>query len=397
MRYITRQLAATLRRAAHAFPAVVLTGPRRAGKTTLLRHLFPSAGYRLLEDPAIVGAIRSDPRGFLDSLKLPVILDEIQNAPELLNYIRARIDLGARGKGQWLLTGSQDFALMHGVTESMAGRASILSLLPFSTAETPKVTLLRGGYPEILARPRDSDLWFQSYIQTYLERDVRLVSQIRELATFRRFLSLIASRTGQILNKTDLAAPLGVSIPTITEWVGILETTGQIILVPPYFENFGKRLIKSPKVYLTDSGMACHLLGIDSVSALSRSPFSGAIFEGFVASEIVKQQSNLGRRRELYFFRDQRGLEVDFIVPTGAQELVLIEAKASRTVYPDAAKSLLSLAQSISNHETRCVVVHATTAEGQDDAALAPGARAMSTAGLLHVLRGSTKRTSRPH
>ena len=391
MRYIDRQLAATLNRAARAFPAVVLTGPRRAGKTTLLRHLFPSAGYRLLEDPAIVGAVQSDPRGFLDSLKLPVILDEIQNAPELLNYIRARIDLGAGRKGQWLLTGSQDFALMHGVTESMAGRAAVLHLLPLSTVETPKVTLLRGGYPEILARPRDSDLWFQSYLQTYLERDVRQVSQIRELATFRRFLSLIASRTGQILNKTDLAAPLGVSVPTITEWIGILETTGQIVLVPPYFENFGKRLIKSPKVYLTDSGMACHLLGIDSARALSRSPFSGAIFEGFVASEIVKQQSNLGHRRELYFFRDQRGLEVDFIVPSSAQELVLIEAKASRTVYPDAARSVLSLAHSISNHQTRCIVVHATTAEDKDDTVLALGARAMSIAGLLHALHSGPK------
>jgi predicted AAA+ superfamily ATPase len=391
MRFIQRQLAAILTRAAHAFPAVVLTGPRRAGKTTLLRRLFPSASYRLLEDPAIVEAVRSDPRGFLDSLKLPVILDEIQNAPELLNYIRARIDLKKGRKGQWLLTGSQDFALMHGVTESMAGRAAVLHLLPLSTVETAKVTLLQGGYPEILARPRDSDLWFQSYLQTYLERDVRQISQIRELATFRRFLALIASRTGQILNKTDLAAPLGVSVPTITEWIGILETTGQVVLIPPYFENFGKRLIKSPKVYLTDSGLACHLLGIDTARALSHSPFSGAIFEGFVASEIVKQQSNLGRRRELYFFRDQRGLEVDFVVPSGAQELVLIEAKASRTVYPDTARSMLSLAQSISNHRTRCIVVHKTTVQDEDDTALAVGARAMSITGLLHALRGSRK------
>jgi predicted AAA+ superfamily ATPase len=366
-----------------------LTGPRRAGKTTLLRRLFPSASYRLLEDPASVEAVRSDPRGFLDSLKLPVILDEIQNAPNLLNFIRARIDSAANRKGQWLLTGSQDFALMHGVSESMAGRAAVLHLLPLSTVETAKVTLLLGGYPEILARPRDSDLWFQSYLQTYLERDVRQISQVRDLATFRRFLALIASRTGQILNKTDLAAPLGVSVPTITEWIGILETTGQIVLIPPYFENFGKRLIKSPKVYLTDSGLACHLLGIDTARALRHSPFSGAIFEGFVASEIVKQQSNLGRRRELYYFRDQRGLEVDFVVPFGAQELVLIEAKTSRTVYPDTARSMLSLAQNISNHVTRCIVVHATTAQDEDDAALTLGARAMSIAGLLHALRGS--------
>src|SRR5208337_5283536 len=323
------------------FPAVVVTGPRRAGKTTLLRKLFPNARYVLLEDPDIRARVRTDPRGFLDELRPPVLFDEIQNTPELLDYVRTRVDLGPRRMGQWLFTGSQEAPLMHGITESMAGRAAMLQLLPFSLAEIAKVNLLHGGFPEVLARPKHRNLWFASYLQTYLERDVRAITNVRDLVTFRRFLALVASRHGQVLNKTDLAAPLGVSVPTIGEWLQVLEVTGQIVLVPPYFENFGKRLIKSPKVYLTDSGLACHLLGIDSARALSRSPFSGAIFEGFVASEIVKQQSNLGRRRELYFFRDQRGLEVDFIVPTSAQELVLIEAKASRTVYPDTARSAL--------------------------------------------------------
>jgi len=386
MKYIPRQLAETLVRAARAFPAVVLTGPRRAGKTTLLRRLFPAASYRLLEDPATLAAARADPKGFLGDLDLPVILDEIQNVPELLSFIRARIDSAPNRKGRWFLTGSQDFSLMLGVTESMAGRAAVLHLLPLSTAETAKVTAYRGGYPEVIARPRDADLWFQSYVQTYIERDVRRISQIRDLATYRRFLALIASRTGQILNKTDLCAPLGVSIPTITQWLSILETTGQIVLVPPYFENFGKRLIKSPKLYLTDSGLACHLLGIDSARALSRSPFAGAIFEGLVASEIIKQQANLGRRREIYYFRDQRGLEVDFVVPSGYHRLVLIEAKASQTVYPDAARNMLSLAKSV-NRATDCIVVHAALLPSDDDAPLAPGARAMSIGGLLRALR----------
>jgi predicted AAA+ superfamily ATPase len=384
MAYIRRQLETTLLRAARAFPAVVLTGPRRAGKTTLLRHVFPAASYRLLEDPAVLAAARADPRGFLDEIELPAILDEIQNAPELLNFIRVRVDAAPRRRGQWLLTGSQDFALMRGVSESMAGRAAVLQLLPLSIAESVKVNPIRGGFAEVLARPRDAPLWFQSYIQTYIERDVRNMSQIRDLATFRRFLALIASRSGQLLNKTDLAAPLGMSVPGLSEWIGILEATGQIVLVRPYFENFGKRLVKTPKLYMTDSGLACHLLGIETERELARSTFLGPIFEGFVASEIIKQQINLGRRRELYFFRDQRGLEVDFMVPAGSRRLVLLEAKASRTIYPAAAKSLLSLAESIDRRTTRSIVVHAGT---KAKTALAPGARAMDLGSALELLR----------
>ena len=169
---------------------------------------------------------------------------------------------------------------MQGVSESMAGRAAVLQLYPLSARETPKVTLLRGGYPEVLARPADARLWFASYLQTYLERDVRAVTAVKDLATFRRFLALVASRHGQVLNKTDLAAPIGVSVPTITQWLGVLETTAQILIVPPFYENLGKRLIKSPKVYLADSGLACHLLGIDSDVELRKSPFAGGLFEG---------------------------------------------------------------------------------------------------------------------
>src|SRR5438132_9159979 len=222
MRFIPRLLGEEIRRAARHFPALIVTGPRRAGKTTLLRRLFPHATYRLLEDP-------------------------------------------------------------------------------------DKVSLLRGGFPEVLARPTAATVWFRSYVQTYLERDVRAISAIRDLATFRRFLALLATRCGQILNRTDLAAPLGVSVPTVSQWLGIMEVTAQIILIPPFFENFGKRLVKSPKLYFVDSGLVCHLLGLESERELGRSPFLGALFEGFVASEILKHQVGTGRARQLYYFRDQQG------------------------------------------------------------------------------------------
>jgi hypothetical protein len=286
-----------------------------------------------------------------------VILDEIQNAPDLLNYIRSRIDRHPAPKGRWLLTGSQEAPLMKGVTESMAGRAAILQLWPLSSSEDKRVSWFQGGFPEILARPRGAALWFQSYLQTYLERDVRALSAIRDLSTFRRFLALLASRTGQILNKTDMAAPLGVSVPTITQWLSILEITGQILLVPPYFENFGKRLIKSPKLYFVDAGLVCHLLGIERLAALAHSPFAGAIFEGFVASEIVKTQLNRGKRRELYFFRDEQGLEVDFIVPAGPAKLLLLEAKATRTLRPEMATPLGRLARVIKRYKTQAAVI----------------------------------------
>ncbi|MBI4579057.1 MAG: ATP-binding protein [Planctomycetes bacterium] len=384
-----RQIADELVKAARHFPALILTGPRRAGKTTLLRRLFPTASYHLVEDPDVIGRLRSDPRGFLEEVRTPTILDEIQNVPELLNYVRSRVDASPRRKGQWIITGSQEAPLMRGVTESMAGRAAVFQLLPLSHVETPKASLLKGGFPEVLAAPRSARTWFRSYVQTYLERDVRAVSSIRDLGTFRRFLALVASRCGAILNRSDLAAPLGVSVPTIGEWLSILEITGQIILVPPFFENFGKRLIKSPKLYFLDSGLACHLLGIESEALLARSPFLGPLFEGFVAAEIVKAQLNAGRPKALYLFRDQQGLEVDFVVPAGPRRLLLAEAKATRTVRPKMAAPLTRLAASIRNYDVSSFIVHraASAGAGGDISTVQTGVRALTTDGLVKALK----------
>ena len=393
MRFVRRVIQSTVLEAGRGFPAVVVTGPRRTGKTTLLRRLFPRAGYVLLEDPDVQARARSDPRALLDEIRLPTLFDEIQNVPELFDYIRTRIDQNPREMGQWLFTGSQEAPLMQGVSESMAGRAAILQLLPLSLAETDRVSLLHGGYPEALARPASRGLWFSSYIQTYLERDVRAVSNVRDLA-FRRFLALVASRHGQILNKTDLAAPLGVSVPTIGEWLRVLEITGQIVLAPPYFENFGKRLIKSPKVYLGDSGLACHLLGITTQAELDRSPFLGALFEGYVAAEILKSQVNHGRRKELYHFRDQQGLEVDFLFPGGHGGLWMVECKASRTVQPSMAGPLASLRRSMGDGTpVRSSVVHRTSTTAPQTRALAPGVEALDVRAFVADLNARPARS----
>ena len=384
MRYINRSIEKEIIKASRAFSAILLTGPRRAGKTTLFKKLFPKASYYLFEDPDIISRVRMDPRSFIEEVKLPAIFDEIQNVPELFNYIRTLIDSHPTRYGQWYLTGSQDAPLMKGVSESMAGRAAVFHLLPLSLSESEKVSMLAGGFPEIIAKPGSASVWFRSYIQTYLERDVRSISAIKDLATFRRFLSLLASRAGSILNKTDIAAPLGVSVPTLSEWLNILEISGQIIVVPPFYENFGKRLIKSPKIYFIDSGLVCYLLGIEAEKELQRSTFLGPVFEGFAASEIIKHQLNTGKRKEIYYFRDQQGLEVDFIVPEGNGRLIVMEAKATRSIRPDMGASLNRLGRAVSRYKVDKYVIHLPPAKGtgKELTTLSPGIKAIPVTGI---------------
>jgi len=382
--YISRSLEPMLKKAVKEFPAIVLTGPRQSGKTTLLKQQFGRKyNYVSMEPPNIRDAASSNPHGFLDLYSPPVIIDEVQNAPILLPYIKELIDERRDVPGQYILTGSQNLLLLERVTETLAGRAAILKLLPLSKREVdgePEAklpwerkkkpsskgyignrlweTLLRGFYPELIANPgRDYTLWHSSYLQTYLERDVRSLRQIGDLSQFQDFLRALAVRSGQLLNITDIARDLGIAVNTIKAWLSILEATFQIYILRPYFANVGKRLVKSPKIYFTDAGVLCHLLRINKADHIASGPSGGAIMETAVLSEIVKTIIHRGVEPQIYFWRTSLGSEVDIIVDTG-EKLIPIEVKLSATPRPGMADRIEAFQADLGKKATHGYVVH---------------------------------------
>ena len=370
--YIPRTLERAIRRALRTFPAILVTGPRQSGKTTLIQKIFSDTHrYVSLENPDQRAQCLADPLSFLETHSPPVIFDEVQYTPELLHYIKTEID-SDRKPGQWILSGSQNFALMENISQSLAGRCAVLSLLPFSIdefLEKPNRTIdeilseqfgrgkdknrfpalsspdladwiLRGGYPEIRVNSEVArHLWCANYIQTYLERDVRQVIKVGDLNTFERFLRLCAGRTGQILNQTDLARDVGVSVPTIKSWLSALEADHQIFLLPPYFKNFGKRLIKSPKLYFMDTGIATFLLGLHEAEPLLKGPMLGHLFETMVVNNWVKHFRHNGEPPQIYYWRSNGRLEVDLLIERN-NRLYPIEIKSTQTILPGHCESL---------------------------------------------------------
>lgn len=349
---IDRDVAPLLSRLAARYPVVTITGPRQSGKTTLARSTFPRLPYVSLEDPDVRRYALEDPRGFLAGHADGALLDEIQRAPQLPSYLQAMVDANA-APGRFVLTGSHQFELMTQVSQSLAGRTAVLRLLPFTLAEAVRANpdamrdglagvLLTGFYPRIHDRRLDATQALADYFATYVERDLRQLSAVHDLQRFERFVRLCAGRTGQLLNLSSLGNDAGVSHTTARQWIDLLQTSHIVHLVQPWFVNRGKRLVKSPKLYFVDVGLACWLLGLREPVQVARDPLWGALFENFVVVEALKDRFNRGEAAPLYFYRDFVGNEVDLLVPVGPR-FYGVEVKAGATVNPDYFRGLEAL------------------------------------------------------
>lgn len=345
---VTRIAEEVLQKLATQFKAIALTGPRQSGKSTLARTAFPNKKYISLENPDIREAAMADTRGFLKNLAGGAIIDEAQRVPELFSYLQQVLDENQE-KGRFILTGSNNFLMLENISQTLAGRIGYLELLPFSYNEITEIPdqqlqlnplIFAGGYPAITYDHVDPAYWFPSYIRTYVERDVRQIKNITNLNLFQKLLYLCAGRIGQQLNLNNLAIECGVDHKTIGAWIGILQASYVIHLLPPFYNNFSKRVIKSPKLYFYDTGLACALLGINSFAQLENHSSRGALFENYILNELIKQRFNKGLRSNLFYWRDVSGHEIDLVIDHGSSAYA-VELKSGMTVVSDFFKGLL--------------------------------------------------------
>ena len=347
---IARQIETQLCKLAKMYPVVTITGPRQSGKTTLAKAVFPEHRYVSLENFDVRQMAQADPTGFLKSFSAPVIFDEIQRVPELLSYIQTIVDQD-KSCGQYILTGSHQPLLNEGVTQSLAGRTGILRLLPLSITELRSAGielerdqyLYQGFMPRLYDTELDAKNLYRDYFSTYVEKDLRLMLNVKDLSAFEMFIKMLAGRVGQLIKLSALSNDIGVSSQTLSQWLSVLEASFIIFRLPCYFENFGKRLVKSQKLYFTEPGLAAWLLGINSPEQISRDPLFGGLFENMVVVEALKHRLNSGEMPELYFMRDSQGLEADLVFRANHDKLIPIEIKGGMTWNKDFCKNLLKL------------------------------------------------------
>lgn len=336
--WIDREISSKILSLSKSKKVILLTGPRQTGKSSLLKKIFPKMKYISLDKPSTVYKAEHSGEEFLKEFPTPIIIDEVQNAPSLFHHIKHCVD--QYKNRQFFLTGSQKFTLMAQVSESLAGRVALLDLHSLSLTElkshfrlklnqkTLMKLMFKGGYPEIWSKRLDTDEFFSNYVSTYIQKDIRQIINVKNLYDFEKFMSLLASRVGQLLNYNKMAADIGVSSMTIKSWVNALETSNVLYILKPFYKNLGKRLVKSPKVYFMDSGLLCHLIGFREANELKNSSLLGSLFENFVLGQILRMEGNRGKKANLFFYRDQWGRELDFIQPVG-EKLHLYECKWS--------------------------------------------------------------------